>query len=1343
MPGFTDELLREKLKKNRLYMNLLNHKIVIINILFILAVSGVSALWFGRGSLIIADDFQFAPNSVQEFLRSFYMWTSFSLGSENTRTQPAILGHALKAAMEVAGLSLAMAEEIWFFLFFALSGLSMYFLITVVMKGKRKHLAGLIGALFYMFNPYVAISITTFTFNWFFYTSIPLIMGLYIKGIDEEKGLKYAFLTCIIWSITVTINYVRPSFIVLSWAPLILYLIFHILISRNRKATTTSLRFTGILLALWLPLNFYWILPMVSTAGNIITGTLGAYASVGVTRISQYTLTSASLDELMRLLGWWAFQLSYRGYPYYYWAPPYNTPIFVFIGFLIPVLAFASLLFRNRNKFVFFFSIMTLLALFLASGVNFPFGSINTWLVTHIPFVLSIIPRPFQDITPYVVLGYAFLIGYVISTLYAHLCKPIFKFGKRAIHNFLSGRVLRFVPVVVILFLIVGLYAFPLWTGQVIQPGNEYLASNRYEIPSYYYEAADWLNMQKDSFNIFQLPYSIEGYATYVWGNQSFSGMDPTPFLLSRPVISGSSGDGIGMFLAESFVSNSTADTFAKMLALMNVKYVLFQKDANWNYLQGNPVSYMSVGTSLNQLEALLNSTTGLTLEKSFGELDFYRNTYWKPLLVYAGTDNILVNGSATQLMQTLENDDVNYSECVASLLDQLSTEQLSAVPVNTIFVNGNSYLDLLLSKLGDYVITIPEQASLSINDGNAVVSANFSAGSTELYTLWVEVPPSLQSGKVSASVDDSLIVSDLGLPVNDVSSSSWTDLGGSRLTEGNHVITLNITDVDSVPEEIAVIPQQAFNSAYNALSSALLDGRVVYQLEPQPLFTARYYPGWKGVISTNGQGDPDMLIFPSPSDCPYINTFPPQSPAGWSAYNSTLVYITTDASALTINSVLIDGIQTSAVAWWETGAAWSTYSVSIPPNQRAILQIGGNPNAVTLQTNIGTITLPVYDGESDPPIVKSPPETSAFVPKAANYLLAIEVATGYGYGNFSTRIDNQTFSLDANSQEQGPVFTYEYIGPVNLTVGYHAISISGENTTIPVYDGLANPVNWTSTFTNQSYAARYYAGWQAVVTTDGTEAQDTISFPSLDQCPYTFPSISPSGWHAYNSTLVYLTTGNDPLRIDGILGDGKIVTDITGVWWETGWMGMGTNPVTYPIIIPPNQRAIIQIDHKADNVTLETNPPQINSMLLYSLESGESFVSADNLLSPGQTNVTSISYEEINPTQYTVHVNASEPFYLVFSETYDNDWVASISGQQIPGQYHFTANGYANGWYINRTGAYTITLEYWPQNLFYIGGAISVTAFILCMVYVSKDKIKITYKKYAKKKQVSTVNAS
>jgi hypothetical protein len=53
-------------------------------------------------------------------------------------------------------------------------------------------------------------------------------------------------------------------------------------------------------------------------------------------------------------------------------------------------------------------------------------------------------------------------------------------------------------------------------------------------------------------------------------------------------------------------------------------------------------------------------------------------------------------------------------------------------------------------------------------------------------------------------------------------------------------------------------------------------------------------------------------------------------------------------------------------------------------------------------------------------------------------------------------------------------------------------------------------------------------------------------------------------------------------------------------------------------------------------------------------------------------------------------------------------------------------ANGYANAWYINKTGTYTITLEFWPQKLFYIGAAISLTTFLACTAYLAYSYAKI-----------------
>jgi len=110
------------------------------------------------------------------------------------------------------------------------------------------------------------------------------------------------------------------------------------------------------------------------------------------------------------------------------------------------------------------------------------------------------------------------------------------------------------------------------------------------------------------------------------------------------------------------------------------------------------------------------------------------------------------------------------------------------------------------------------------------------------------------------------------------------------------------------------------------------------------------------------------------------------------------------------------------------------------------------------------------------------------------------------------------------------------------------------------------------------------------------------------------------------------------------------------------------------------------------------------------------------------------VSFSRIDPTKYIIQINASKPYFLIFRESYHIGWVAYVDDKQIPNEYHFMANGYANAWYINKTGTYTITLEFWPQRLFYMGSAISITTLTLCVLYISKAKIKTTYKRHIKK---------
>lgn len=143
----------------------------------------------------------------------------------------------------------------------------------------------------------------------------------------------------------------------------------------------------------------------------------------------------------------------------------------------------------------------------------------------------------------------------------------------------------------------------------------------------------------------------------------------------------------------------------------------------------------------------------------------------------------------------------------------------------------------------------------------------------------------------------------------------------------------------------------------------------------------------------------------------------------------------------------------------------------------------------------------------------------------------------------------------------------------------------------------------------------------------------------------------------------------------------------------------------------------------------------------------GESVFFLSEQLSPNQaelvrdcTAVTGdrtvdISFEKMNPSKYRVTVtNATEPFLLVFSESYheqwkafvnsqggETDWIEAFSQRSIPSDKHLLTNGYANAWYIDPAELgvgedFSITLYYKPQSLFYLGLVISGLTFVACV---------------------------
>jgi hypothetical protein len=108
------------------------------------------------------------------------------------------------------------------------------------------------------------------------------------------------------------------------------------------------------------------------------------------------------------------------------------------------------------------------------------------------------------------------------------------------------------------------------------------------------------------------------------------------------------------------------------------------------------------------------------------------------------------------------------------------------------------------------------------------------------------------------------------------------------------------------------------------------------------------------------------------------------------------------------------------------------------------------------------------------------------------------------------------------------------------------------------------------------------------------------------------------------------------------------------------------------------------------------------------------------------------ISFERVNPTEYVVHVNASTPFILVFTEGFDQQWKAYVAGEES--SLHMVVNVCSNAWVLNKTGQYDVRIEYVQQDLLVVGTVLSISAFASCLAIIAVKTRGESLKRWCKK---------
>ena len=109
------------------------------------------------------------------------------------------------------------------------------------------------------------------------------------------------------------------------------------------------------------------------------------------------------------------------------------------------------------------------------------------------------------------------------------------------------------------------------------------------------------------------------------------------------------------------------------------------------------------------------------------------------------------------------------------------------------------------------------------------------------------------------------------------------------------------------------------------------------------------------------------------------------------------------------------------------------------------------------------------------------------------------------------------------------------------------------------------------------------------------------------------------------------------------------------------------------------------------------------------------------------------LTYTKKTSLVYEGNIVLDKPSYLIFSETFNNNWELTLSDgkNEYKPQKHYFANIYGNGWFLDKKGSYEFVIRFSAEKYLTIGIYISVFCLLSFMtVYLVGKYLKRNYEK-------------
>lgn len=535
-----------------------------------------------------------------------YAWRDFSGGIPMTTDLARIPFFWILRLLSSMSISGVLLQAVTFLLLIMTGVWSVYFLLKITIvddmdeKWNKKYMLyqyiPVVGAIFYLLNPYSMVQIWgRGLYSQFFpFALIPLFLVLFIWGLKRKKII-FGFMA-LISSFFLSVSFGQPSYILSLMLIMGVLFIFYLQISKPKDRKYFILYFFTISL-LWLLINTWWVWPLFKTIG-------GTAAKLGDLEYNIGSLRGISKDSPLSVVIRLTHKFMFTGT----YGNSYTSLTFQLMSWLLPVTLIFSMQSFKKLKYFKFYASIFLVALIIVLGTNMPFGWAFLWLFEKIS-VLQVFRNPYEKM------------GLVLMLAYT----PFFAIG--AITMSLKTRIPAKM-LIVILFLISGIYVWPMWTGQF---AGGLTMTPWIKVPNYYKLTDEWISSRDSDARIIQFPLNPGDGVFYTW-EHPYRGIEPSEFIFSNSSI----GRNVAVnkiyynVLLERFdtlqknafgpdpdISKSEfrSDNLYQELSKLNIRFIVLHYDID---------EKLSGIKSANETADYLSQQKNIEKVKSIGLLDIY-----------------------------------------------------------------------------------------------------------------------------------------------------------------------------------------------------------------------------------------------------------------------------------------------------------------------------------------------------------------------------------------------------------------------------------------------------------------------------------------------------------------------------------------------------------------------------------------------------------------------------------------------------------------------------------------------------------------------------------------------